>query len=89
MEILGKRWALSIIATLSAQERLRYNDLLNALEGISPSTLAMRLDELERAGLVVRTAYPEVPPHVEYSLSSAGSGLGKALRPLLRWAASA
>lgn len=88
MEILGRRWALSIIATISARRKVRYNDLLNLLQGIGPSTLAARLDELEESGLLVRTVYPEAPPRVEYSLSSSGRALGDALRPLLQWAAS-
>lgn len=88
MGILGRRWALSIIATISSRRKVRYNDLLNSLQGIGPSTLAARLDELEEAGLLVRTVYPEAPPRVEYSLSSSGRDLGDALRPLLQWAAS-
>lgn len=89
MELLGKRWTLSIVATLSIRKTVRYNDLLKVLQGISPSTLAERLDELERARLVGRAVYPEAPPRVEYFLTPAGQELGKALRPLLSWAASA
>lgn len=89
MEVLSKRWALSVVATVSARGRVRYNDLLKLLEGVGPSTLAKRLDELEQARLLVRIVYREAPPRVEYSLSRAGRELASALRPLLRWAASA
>lgn len=89
MGILSKRWALSVVATVSARGRVRYNDLLKLLDGVGPSTLAKRLDELEQARFLVRTVYPEAPPRVEYSLSPAGKELASALRPLLRWASSA
>jgi DNA-binding HxlR family transcriptional regulator len=85
MDTLSRRWALSIIATLGQNGALRYNALLERLRGVSPSTLAARLKELEEAGLVSRKAFPEIPPRVEYSLTKEGSQLGEALKPLLEW----
>ena len=34
---------------------------------------------MEEDGLITRTVYPEVPPHVEYALSE----LGESMRPIL------
>jgi DNA-binding HxlR family transcriptional regulator len=85
MDTLSKRWALSIIATLGQNGALRYNALLERLHGISPSTLAARLKELEDAHLISRKTFPEIPPRVEYSLTEEGVQLGDALKPLVAW----
>ncbi|MEN6391227.1 MAG: helix-turn-helix domain-containing protein, partial [Syntrophomonas sp.] len=56
-----------------------------ALPGISPNTLSMRLQELEKAGIISKKVYPEVPPRVEYSYTTRGQELGVALIPLIQW----
>lgn len=48
------------------------------MKGISPRTLSMRLKELEEEGIISRTIYSEIPPHVEYALTEKG----KTLRPV-------
>jgi DNA-binding HxlR family transcriptional regulator len=54
---------------------LRYGELKRAVEGISPKMLTQALKELEEDSLVIRKVYPEVPPHVEYTLSDTGMQL--------------
>jgi len=46
--------------------------------------LAQQLRQLEEDGLVVRTVYPEVPPRVEYRLTSWGQRLCPAVDGLLK-----
>ena len=46
-----------------------------SLAGISPRTLSLRLRALEEAGIVERQTYPEVPPRVEYALTTKGQAL--------------
>ena len=48
--------------------------------------LTQTLRSLERDGFVTRTAYPVVPPHVEYELTPLGRSLQDPLRALERWA---
>ncbi len=48
--------------------------------------LAATVRDLEQAGLVARTVYPEVPPRVEYALTPKGGSLVPLLRQLLEWA---
>ncbi|XHH09178.1 MAG: winged helix-turn-helix transcriptional regulator [Candidatus Bathyarchaeia archaeon] len=88
IDIIGKKWALLIINALRNQEKLRFNDIQKQLEGISPKTLSDTLKELQAEGIIQRVAYAEIPPRVEYSLSNDGSELGKAIVPLIKWAAN-
>lgn len=76
--LIGSKWKLLILRNLQARP-WRFNELKKSLEGVSQKVLTDSLRSLEEDGLVVRTAYPEVPPRVEYSLS----GLGETMRPIL------
>jgi len=77
-EIISGKWTLLVIRDLS-EESKRFCELERSLEGISPRTLSLRLRCLEENGVVERHTYPEVPPRVEYALTSKG----KALVPLI------
>lgn len=84
---VAKKWAVLIVGTLANHGRLRYTELQNRLGSISPKTLAARLRDLERAGLVTRDAFAEIPPRVEYRLTAAGQELWRSAVPLVAWAA--
>ncbi len=56
------------------------------LIGISPKTLTDRLKEQERAGLLKREFFAEIPPRVEYSLTKDGIEVRDAMLPLMEWA---
>lgn len=88
IETIGKKWALLAINALGDRGKLRFNQLMEDLKGISPKTLADILKELQKEGLIKRDAFAEVPPKVEYSLTEDGVELRKAIIPLLEWAAS-
>ena len=75
-----------IIGTISNFEKLRFNDLLKNIHGISPKTLSDRLKELNEAGLIKRDFFPEIPPKVEYSLTQDGIEVRDAMIPLMEWA---
>jgi DNA-binding HxlR family transcriptional regulator len=84
-KLLGKRWSLLILKNLNAKENIRFNELKRAVSGISSTVLADRLLELEREGLVTKKIYPEIPPRVEYSLTSRAKELGIVLSSLGNW----
>jgi DNA-binding HxlR family transcriptional regulator len=84
-KLLGKRWSLLILNTLNSKESIRFNELKRAVSGISSTVLADRLLELEREGLVTKKIYPEIPPRVEYSLTSRAKELGIVLSSLGNW----
>jgi DNA-binding HxlR family transcriptional regulator len=83
LEIIGSKWAIQILRELFRGD-LRTYELLEALPGISTKTLTIRLRQLERYGLLIRTVYPEIPPHVEYSLTDKGRELKPVILALKR-----
>ncbi len=85
---LIKKWTLSIIVTIGNFNTIRFNDLLKRIEGMTQKTLSERLRELEKRNIVVRHAFSERPPRVEYSLTSSGQKIMKAVLPLLKLAES-
>ncbi len=86
IDTIGKKWGLLIINEIGNHGKLRYNELLSELKGISPSTLASMLKEMEKEKLVEKEVFREIPPRVEYSLSTRGRELREAIIPLLKWA---
>ena len=87
VERAGDKWAVLVIGTLE-NGPLRYTDLQRSVLGISQRMLTHTLRQLRRDGLVTRTAYPEVPPRVEYALTELGATLLDAVTALIDWAGS-
>ena len=85
LDRIGDRWTVLIVGTLDAGPR-RFTEIATAVEGISQKMLTQTLRSLERDGFVSRTAYPVVPPHVEYELTELGRSLQQQLRALEGWA---
>jgi DNA-binding HxlR family transcriptional regulator len=67
---------------------LRFSELRRVIPGIAQKMLIQQLRDLEKDGLVNRKVYPEVPPKVEYRLTTVGVALRPALRALKSWAAA-
>ncbi len=86
LELIGERWALLIIRELMLGPR-RFTDLRSALPGISPNVLTQRLDELERASIVVRGKLPPPASVRVYDLSDWGRELEPVMLVIGRWAA--
>ena len=77
--LIGSKWKLLILRNLLARP-WRFNELKKDLEGISQKVLTDSLRSLKDDGIITRTVYPEVPPHVEYALSE----LGETMRPIIK-----
>src|SRR5438477_3089214 len=73
-EIVCGKWTLLVIRDL-AEGRSRFCELERSLQEISPRTLSLRLRALEEEGIVERQTFPEVPPRVEYALTTKGRAL--------------
>ncbi|MGW0519630.1 winged helix-turn-helix transcriptional regulator [Crossiella sp. NPDC003009] len=82
---ITNKWTAMVVSALG-DGRLRFSDLRSAVDGISGKVLTGTLRELERDGLVSRHVFAEVPPRVEYELTSLGHTLHAPLRALGNWA---
>ena len=83
---VGDTWSVYVMHVLAdAGAPVRFNDLRKQIDAISQRMLTVTLRGLERDGLVSRTVYPEVPPRVEYQLTSLGKTLREILRELKDW----
>lgn len=85
LDRIGDRWTVLVVGALDRGTR-RFTEIAGEVEGISQKMLTQTLRSLERDGFVTRTAYPVVPPHVEYELTALGRSLQEPLRELERWA---
>ena len=87
IDIVSKKWTLLIICSIGNYGKLRFNELMKELKGISPKTLSDTLKVLESESLIEKEIFKEIPPRVEYTLKEDGIELRKAVIPLIEWAA--
>lgn len=81
---IGDRYTVLVIAALK-HDVLRFSELRAKIGSPAPKVLTETLRALERDGLVVRKAYAEVPPRVEYRLTDLGHTLIEPLTAIQRW----
>ena len=83
-KLITKRGTLEILMPLCCTTNpVRYLKFRNTMKGFSSKTLAIRLKELERNGILSRKAYNEIPPRVEYRLTTKGQELAESIISLL------
>jgi DNA-binding HxlR family transcriptional regulator len=85
LDLIADKWATLIIGLLNNEQPQRFAALQRQIGGISQKMLTQTLRRLERDGLVQRRVYPEVPPRVEYALTSLGQTLCEPISALIRW----
>lgn len=84
VQMIGSKWKLLILRNL-LNRPWRFNELKKDLDGISQKVLTDSLRSMEKDGLITRTVYPEVPPHVEYALSDLGESMRPIIKSMERW----
>ncbi len=84
VQLIGSKWKLLIMRNL-LERPWRFNELKKNLEGISQKVLTDSLRSMEDDGIITRTVYPEVPPHVEYALSETGESMRPILNAMYDW----
>ena len=85
-KIITKRGTLEILIPLCCTtDPVRYLKFKQTLKGISSRTLAARLKDLQKTGILERQAYNEIPPRVEYRLTKKGQELVESVINLLQW----
>lgn len=85
LDRIADKWTVLIMGLLGNGPK-RFSELQRGIGGISQKVLTQTLRDLERDGLVLRTIYPEVPPHVEYDLTALGYTLFEPITAVSRWA---
>jgi DNA-binding HxlR family transcriptional regulator len=85
LDRIGDRWTVLVVVAL-ADGRLRFSELRARIEGITPKVMTQTLRALERDGLVTREVFAEVPPRVEYELTSLGRDLLAPIDAVRIWA---
>ena len=83
---VGDKWSMLVLFTLEANERQRFKELQRNIPDISQKMLTATLKMLEADALILREAFPEIPPRVEYSLTDKGKSLLPLIDNLLVWA---
>ena len=82
----GDKWSMLVLFILHKYGVLRFKDLRRNIPDVSQKMLAETLKRLEADGLVIRKAYPEIPPKVEYNLTTRADTLIPLLSSLFHWA---
>lgn len=83
---IGDKWSLLVLFTMERNGNQRFKELQRNIPDISQKMLTATLKTLEADGLVLRKAYPEVPPRVEYTLTDKGKSLLPHIDSLIGWA---
>ena len=85
-DLVTKRGTFEMLIPLCCSTNpVRYKHFRELMKGISSKTLARRLKELERDGILERHAYNEIPPKVEYKLTKKGQELVESIFNLIHW----
>ncbi|WP_328453352.1 MULTISPECIES: winged helix-turn-helix transcriptional regulator [unclassified Amycolatopsis] len=85
LDLIADKWTAVVLYGLS-QGPVRHGELVALIGGISRKVLTQTLRRLEAHGLIRRHAYAEVPPRVEYELTSLGATLIEPIHVLTEWA---
>jgi DNA-binding HxlR family transcriptional regulator len=84
--LITKRGTLEILIPLCCtNDPVRHKQFRQTLKGFSTRTLSIRLRELEQGGILERHRYNEIPPRVEYTLTTKGQELVESVVSILQW----
>ncbi len=86
LDRISDKWSLLVLCLLGGSEKLRYKELMAEIPDISHKMLTNTLKRLEEDHLVIRQAYAEIPPRVEYSLTDTGKTLMPSIEMMINWA---
>jgi len=84
IDVIGGKWKPPIIWLL-LKGPMRFGELHKTIPGMALKVLSRQLKELEADGIVLRHAYPEVPPRVDYALTAKGESLRPIMLQLSDW----
>lgn len=85
LDIIGGKWKLMLLNRIREECPMRFGVLRRKLPHITQATLTAQLKQLERDGILLRQAYAESPPRVEYKLTEIGKSLIPIMDSLCAW----
>ena len=77
-KVLQGKWAIVVLYHLSTGTK-RFSELERLIPDVTRTVLTRQLRQLEQDKLIIRKVFPEVSPHVEYSLSTLGTKFQRVL----------
>ncbi len=86
IERIADKWTMLVLEVLAEHGTVRFTRIGELVGGVSQKMLTKTLRQMERDGLLTRTVYPVVPPHVDYRLTELGQSLGAAFCGVWIWA---
>ncbi len=84
ISLIGGKWKALLLWELS-NKTLRFNELIRLFPDTTRKMLTQQLKEMERDGLILRQEYNQVPPKVEYSLTTFGKSFMPVLFSMNQW----
>jgi len=84
LKIICSKWTTLLLREL-CEGTQRFGELQRNLEGISPRTLSLRLQQLEKKGIITKKVFAEVPLRVEYSMTEKGLSLRNIIESMHQW----
>lgn len=85
LDIIGGKWKLMLLNKIREECPMRFGVLRRKLPHITQATLTVQLKQLERDGVLLREAFAESPPRVEYKLTEIGKSLIPIMDSLCAW----
>ncbi len=83
--MLGGKWKIEILFYIALKDVCHFGQLKRCIGNISESTLSKQLKELVSDGFLERKDFGEIPPRVEYYLTSQGESFVPILLAMKKW----
>lgn len=85
LSMFAGKWKPRIIYTLALADAMRYSEIRRQIGGITDAVLTNALKELILDDIIIRQAYDEMPPRVEYRLTEKGKSIVPVLQHICEW----
>ncbi|TCC89979.1 winged helix-turn-helix transcriptional regulator [Pedobacter hiemivivus] len=84
LNVMNGKWKLPIIASL-LHGKIRFKDLQENIDKITPRMLSKELKELELNGIIERKVYNQTPVLIEYILTDSGKNITSVIDSMIDW----
>jgi DNA-binding HxlR family transcriptional regulator len=84
LQLIGGKWKPIILYCIRSETK-RFGEISARIPSLSRKVLTEQLKELERDGLITRKQFNEIPPRVEYTLTTLGKSLAPVLNEMEKW----